>query len=717
MANVWKTFDIKDATKNSVEEVRIPLSSVMKALTTFIETGVGAMDVLSSTLSFTENVHLAGFQLLLSEVQSLLTGLSETGIYSLSVMPNSLQSLGRHRGGFGLFKQTFLESMHDYEDPNRPQISETGALGGVFLVLTEENPAKYIDANIQLHQLFGKECPIRFPTPINLKTRWADSLGMPIENSVLLFTQEQPTSLRLEWQEPCPQGGRFLDVFQTSKFYIERSKNREGFLRLREKTPEESTPLDEEQEGAGRERYVEPFLDNEGNPIYCWEPLNPDDPFIDPILDAADVSQNRLNFLSGQYAYVIKDLERGIENGYYYRIRAVPRAAKLVPYEALVLNHQKVQETITLYDLVTGIQSIQKSCPPSAPILGYLPKIDTSFDLPTAVHNVFRSAYLLRFDTVVTTNSGAQTLMGSGMLDRSLSHVLDKIKTASIHQDGSSEVIKYWGKSLYDDVEDLKYPTTRVVKSLAVAAQDMDPFGGVDEYLVPLLKMGDRERVRHEIERRTWDLTKKTVKFLVTNESLREMFQEEYLRNQDWIHDVLTNDLAFDSSVFRGSDFFREEIYVLMQILKGGTNLGTPPNWKSLKLLEDLFPIAAEIEQKLFDLLRSINNSFQSIMDDFQDSLASIRQRLLILQRASEALADFSLVLEVFGALGTLGFSILVIPPETGGTRKFISNFINAEEPPEQNDRQYVAGLVLAYGGNSTDDFSAIANAFKLLWG
>lgn len=721
----WK--DVEIGFGDSIEPISDALSSTIGTLVSVVEVGVSVLEVLSSFLVVSGNPISAAMQLLLSEIQTILADLEQTGVHGLFMVPTSHEELVQHKGGYGKFEQMFLNSIHDIEDPERPQIASSGFMGGLFLILTAPNPSDFIKSFMRLYRYFDRRFDVRYPAPVGVKIRQADEFGIPLENIFWLWDDDldNAETLRLEWQEPRVANDILLDFYGNNKFYIERSKSREGKLQLKSKTPRnKQTPLDKKREADGKtKKLYEAALDEFNDPIFYWEPVDPDDPFVD-VSDTLDIANNRVNFLSGSYAYILEDVEKGSENGYYYRVRSVPSDTTLKKKAVAAEDAQgNYLDSTEVYELQLDGKSIGKYAEPNPPVFGYIPDVDPDFDLPTALLNVYRAAYLLRFDTDYRDNLGDS--VKPSILKNPLNEKLyPRLEETEIYeyqeQDPDGTLVDrglfYWGGTLFENrasVMTHMEAKQELKKDLFVDPASFDPFGGADEFMLPRLDQPDRELLRNAIDRKAANSIKKLVALITANESLYDTFQQLYTSAEDDILELLTSGVTL-IDIIEATDK-RSTIYTLLQLV-GDPRPGAPPNWESLRLLEDLFPFANEIANKLFDSISALNNMLLDTLAELEGTLDAARDRLAAITAILDTIEDLLVILEELAALN-VGMYALHIPPTSGGTPKFISEFINAANPPDTENSDFVGGVVLAYGGAGKSDIEGIANAFKLIFG
>jgi hypothetical protein len=720
----WKGGELRVA--DTIRPITVGTSNIVQGIAGVIETGIAILDLLSSFLVVGQNPLLAGVAVLLEEIRTLLQSLSETGVHSLFIVPETPEEILEATGGYGKFEQTFLAALHDLEDPQRPQFSDDSTAGAFFLLLLKDDPSELIPILVQLFSFLARRFEFRYPEPVNVRIKPANQSGVPQERILNVFSDASTalTTLRLEWQEPRIANDIFLDFFGKNKFYIERSKSREGDLRLREATSRSVTnPLESRNTEQGLGQVIDPFIDDDGDPIYYWEPLNPDNPFVEP-KNAWNYTLNRINFLSGSYAYIIEDVEPGQESAYYYRVRSVPADTRLEPVNVTILNAQGKVEEKTVYDLKLGDERIHKLCPPSLPVFGFLPDIDLTFDLPSALLNLYRVAYLYRFDARFRLTDGTSA-SGPDLLDPSISDAFyQRLKdpSAGIHTfseldtEGNpiESLIYYFPFGLFDSEKEILnyFKTETSWQNFWYAdARTFDPFGGVDEFIAPSINLPTSTRMRLEIDRIALKKVKKLVPFLLANDGLRSIFQTLYLNNEDLIKSLLVEGV--------GSLDFKEDrdtIYQMVQFVNGGSRSGNPPNWESIRLLDEIVPIAKTWTDKIFEFLTALNNTLQNTLADLRRTIRSVQDRLAVITELLDLLDDLILSLDLFAQL-LPNFQILWIEPRRGGNTRLVSEFRNAEDKPTSDAGQVYASFVFAFGGPGKGDVDGITNVFKFLFG
>jgi len=720
----WQELEISIG--DQIEPIGDGLDTAVQALATIVGTGISILELLSSFLVVSDSPVMAAVQALLTEIQDLLASLSETGVHSLAMLPTTTEELERYQGGYGKFKQLFYQSLYDTEDPNRPQFSSGSTTGALFLLVTEPNPSRFIESLYRLFSFFDKPFDLRYPSPVNVKVKPAGQLGLPEDQLLNVFTEEgrELDRLRIEWQEPRTSNDVLLDIFAENKFYIERSKSSQGDLELTEQIPVTRRSPQERRRDNSEIKHI-PARDEFGDLIYHWEPLDPNDPFID-LVDTLDIKNSRINFLAGSYAHIITDVEKGSDNGYYYRVRSVPKNTVLVPATKMVRNSQGEEVEKEVYNLVLGNDNIGPVSRPSVPAFGYLPDLDTSFDLPTALLNTYRAAYLLRFDANYKTQFGIEALGPSLMTPSVKASLYEQVGAQEYDYldtdpegDTITEILPFFEEPLFSDneaSEEMDYTNMRdsINAALVIDADTFDPFGGVDEFLEPRLNLPPNVRLRLAIDKIIDTKIKALVPYLAANDELLLIFQTLYTENENAILTLLTEgvhflDLSEETEI-------RNDIFSILQLINSGDTQGIPPNWESTQVLNDYFPFVNKITNQLSDLIFSLSNVLQSTLDDFEATLESLQDRLEVLTSLLDVVSEAIVLIEEFSDMAT-NLRLLWIPPDTGGNGHLISELRSADNPPEQVSDEYMASLVFVFGGAGPADVLAIQNAFQFLFG
>ena len=710
----WQQLDL------GFEAVLDPLSTgvsgAVGGLAGLLQTGVSVLDVLSSFLVLNSSPILIAVEALRTEILTLLADLEDTGVYGLFLVPDTLEEYTQYRGGYGKFQQVFLESLNDPDDLNRPQFASSAALGGVILYLSSPDPLDLILNGGELFNFFARPFPLGLPAPVNLTATPVFRGATPGEtfkvNVLDTFTGStpQPNALLFEWQEPRVSRDVFFDFYGSAKFILERSKNREGVLVLQpseDRAPTTVTPLDKRATREGREKAAaEPLLDEKGLPVYYWEPVDAADPFIEASDLFYDVSGvTNFNFIAGTYSY-LREVDPGIENGYYYRVRAVPADATLDTIQGRVFTPEG-EETQPYFVLKRNGKILSSdTAPASAPVKGFLPSVDTTFDLPTALLNLYRAAYKLRFDSDVYTTQGVLA-SGSSSIDPALpGSLFESLTEDQVYDQGMNPLVTYFAASLFGEGPLLTYTEAAfgLTQDLVADAAEFDPFGGIDEFILPRLSLEDFERFRLSVDRLALPQVQQLTPILANNEGLFDVFRQLYTANEVAILEIIEDDLPLSS--FNGdTPGPRQAVFTVLQLVNGFVSTGAPPNWESIKVLQDLFPDAGEAVNRLFNLITSFEAIFQDATSELQNTIQGVEDRLVLLtallDRIDALIASLSAILSL-----DFDINLLYIPPAVGGNSRLITEVLTASNPPDTDPSNYF--LAIALLGGTADIFSLI---------
>lgn len=691
------------------------ISGTVGGLAGILQAGIAILDVLSSFLIISSSPLLAAVEALRAEILNLLQDLSETGVYGLFLVPETLEEYVQYRGGYGKFQQLFLESLNDIDDLDRPQFPSTAVLGGVILYISSEDPLDLILNGAELFNFFARPFPLGLPAPVNLTATpvFRDGLANTIQVNILdtfSGTTPQPNALLFEWQEPRVDRDVFFNFFSSSKFILERSKSREGTLILQpsdQKAPTKVTPLDKRISAQGRAQSAsEPLLDEKGRPVYYWEPFNANDPFIeagDLFEDTSGVTN--FNFIAGSYAF-LADVPVGIDNAFYYRVRAVPQDATLEQVQGRVFTPEG--EVDAPYFVLKRGDDILSSdtAPASAPVKGFLPNVDTTFDLPTALLNLYRAAYKLRFDTDVFDTNG-NLAVGSSSVEPALPGSLFTSITADVvYEQGDNPDVSYFPPSLFGEADSNTYNEAQsdINNDLVADAADFDPFGGIDEFILPRLSLQDFQRVLLAIDRVAIPQVQQVTPILANNEGLFDVFRQLYTANEVAIQEIISDDTPLN--VFNGdTPASRSAVFTVLQLVNGFVSTGAPPNWESVKILDDIFPDAGDAVNRLFNLITSFEALLQDATSELQGTIQGIEDRLAVL---TSLLDQIDALIASLSAILALDFDVnlLYIPPAVGGNARVISEVLTATNPPDTDPNDYF--LAIALLGGTADIFSLI---------
>lgn len=691
------------------------------ALLGVAEAVLNVLDVVQTFMFDFPNPVKFAVDALLAQVQQLLDDLRKSGVYGLYILPTTLEEVALYRGGYGKFRELFVTSVYDVRDANRPQIGSQGYMGAVFLLFTKDSAASFIGQTLDLADLFRLPTDVAYPGAINLKITPATNAGaVPGDLASLLSATTSWDALLMEWEEPKFGRDVFLDVFSDNKFYLERSRTRDGYAlvkdygRLALKDPLADLKAANGVDAAPYDDLVNRL----GEPAFYWEPVNPDKPFIemgDPDLDRG--------YIAGSYTYLLKGVAKGKDNAYYYRVRSVPKDTVLIPQTSSYVDDVgDVAESITTYNL-SGKGPLAR---PSSPALGFLPDPPAQVDLPTAVLNLYRAAYLLRFDAEFYEDNRA--LPGSLTLTPSIPAYLERLDAgadgiggfATLGDEAQGEKpVRYFTGPLFEkDVPEYaqsqRYVAT-VGTLVGSTVLEADPFAGAREmFEQAIFNLSPAERLRLFVDREALGRVERVLPVLAQNEALARMVQDLYLRVSDRIALALTqSDPGAD--VFRNANY-RQDILSALQALEGHSRPGAPPNWRSLRIFADIFPGGDALVDQLATLLTGLSNAYGGASVSLGLASGDLRQRLALLNSVIDFLDE---VVAFYANLDAVNFtaSALVVPPDRGGVDYLVRAIMESENPPDTEADSYVAGVVLAYGGATVEEAAALATTAKIVFG
>ena len=135
----WETFDLSDVLPGADE-----LEELQTAVDTLVALGdvaIAVLEVLRAFLVGIPNPLSPILSVLLNELQQVIDNLRETGAFGLYLFPTTLEEIEFYKGGYFKFRQLFLQSLYDVEDPNRPQVGASGTLGAFFILANRASVA------------------------------------------------------------------------------------------------------------------------------------------------------------------------------------------------------------------------------------------------------------------------------------------------------------------------------------------------------------------------------------------------------------------------------------------------------------------------------------------------------------------------------------------------------------------------------------------------
>jgi hypothetical protein len=237
-----------------------------------------------------------------------------------------------------------------------------------------------------------------------------------------------------------------------------------------------------------------------------------------------------------------------------------------------------------------------------------------------------------------------------------------------------------------------------------------DPFGGAREMFADGFDLGDAELIRLWIDKAAIKKIDEILPTLVQNEGLAEMFKGFYQNADANITRILTEDIT--TLVQDGT--IRGEVALLINSVDRYEQLGVPPNWQALRVLKDIIPEGDAIFDRLFKMMKSLENAFQGIDDALTSTIDGLRDRLAIISDIIDFLDQILALYASFDLLDTL--SILYIPPNVGGTQYIATQFMSAGNPPQTSPNDFTAGVALVVGGAGPADATEGLKALKFIF-
>jgi hypothetical protein len=683
----WKGFSLPDELVNTAK-AGANIGQVVSQAAGAVDALSSLLDVVKTFSSAIADPKLALIRGILQGVKDVISSLEESGVFALFMLPEDLNDLAQnYQGGYDEFEQLYVNSLLDTRDGERPQFP-AGILGGVVLYFDADGAAQIISLISRLTDVFDREGQ-SYPPPVNVRARPATESGRPVDESIVAAFQdegERANALLLEWEEPRVANDVFLDIFANNKFYIERAENASGDrIQLEDVPRSQENPIEKSQRKEGDNPQLGRYLKDpsNGKTIRVWNPIDPDDPFVEP---GQTEPGERVNFLSGSYSYLVEDIEEGVENGAFYRVRSVP--------EDVTLDQRRGQYVLER----SGV--LYRDSKPSAPAFGSIPDIEyDQFDLPTAILNVFRVGYMLRFDRRIRVNNDA--IPGNARLRDSIPNTFYESIDTETYQytvDGQAQSVEFFDDQLFDSLNiiDFERARTFVKQDFVQDPFGFDPFGGVDEFLSPRSELADNERLRLAIDRVVEERVEKLTSIMSRNNQLYETFRSRYRENEATIRNFLTSSTPL--SEFLDEDL-RRDISLLIRLTEGNVQQGTPPNWESVEFVQDILPDVDELFTDLINAIESLEATFETLASDIEDNIEGIQDRLdrltALIEKIEQAIAFIERIINILD----FDINILFIPPQEGGTEAFINTFYEAENKPESDPDAFFAGLSFVTGG------------------
>lgn len=631
----------------------------------------------------------AAVTLLISTLQTLLADTSDAQVAALFALPTRLEEMNLYARGFSGWTETVAGSFFDAGDVSRPQTSSNGVAGALLLAVTAPDAASFQDACNGFLRFFGRVSRMQIPAPVNYRALLADDDGNAILDPLsVLDGSRDPSTVRLEWEEPT-FAGNDLNLFEGRRIYIERARTREG-------TPVSAPPpsppsIRDSRDQRPSSSYVEPARDREGSSLFEWEPLEPTNPTASFFPRAIPFIQDgyELDWIAGKYFLILRNIARGSDNAYYYRIRMVPSDVQVVFQSG---SWQLIRNGVP-YD----------GSMPSVPAIASLPNPLPAFDFTNAFLNIYRMAHILRFDTVVQQTNGA-ILPGVSLLDP-ISEVI--LAGTSFSPFAQAPTVRYLTSPLLPDPLTPAQARVEARDPSTLVLTRLDPFAGQDEMFQALFDAEGSEALRLLSDRRAFDFLARAAQQILAQDAVRNLFQTQYQTIGARVETLLATGVS-DSDF--GDVAFRSSVAFLLSLFRGLASTGRPPDWVNFRLFADGFP---DINTYL-DLFLQLTNSLQALAQTPNDLLASgqdaLTQRLAFL---SSILDQIDSIIQFFASLNQ-SISLLWIPPSVGGVERVVTEVLTSSNQPQTGANTFTGGVVLYISGPNV---GPVVDAFSLIFG
>ncbi len=696
----------------------LSVDGVMGPTVAFLESVADFLGVLKNLLFDFGNPLAAIIDGLIQEIIDLLNGLRQIGVFFLNLLPN-FQTDPEYlqiKGGYEAFIRRINTSLSDTEDPNRPQFGPTHLMGGIVLALNTSRIGDLIKITNQITGFLGRAWAAQPAAPINLTAVPADTEGNAIPLSPTLGTFEVGGAL-LEWSTPG-----ILTAFTFPDFFlIERSNLKQGDLQFFE------VPLDTFANLSQPDLQKETvFVKRFGVQHSEWDVVATVAPDVAAFSQDAIPTQDQfgllhfpedaegvvqtpaalLSLLNPQSEDNFTFFDPSAEKGetYYYRVRSFYGDETELAFTAAVAD--KIVSGPTTSEPSTPASVSIPNTPEQFPIDPDTVTPENPTGEQTSLHKamlvLYRAAYALQFYRLETEFPG-------------------DIPT------GTESVPEIDARSLFDWLNFIEGVFAVVVAEQS--AQDISDHIGI---------FSNRAANRILLRPQAADLFASV--YATQEADLRLLWELFEL-------DLTSVEVAavIQDPPPLGVEINRVNVLQLINLVRDlGLFDGTPPNWQTIRLLEDIFPLAEEALSTSVSWLQGLLKGAQGIVND-------VGEYIEFLERKIAFLLDFIETIETtlqFMVTADFGGYLLHIPPAVGGTQYFTNALLTAEpaeatsildeirevftEPsppgtvsvppgPGGGSNDYTSGFVLAYGTVGDPEFEkrfeATKAAFELLFG
>lgn len=710
----WQSFNLNSVLPGA--SLAPAVNSLLQAIQTLEQANTLVLQILQTGVLPNDPALLA-IQASLAALQALLNNIfsdaANASVSTLFALPTSIEELPLYARGFEGWRNTVVGSFYDVGDLERPQISSAGTAGALALLITSPNALSFLNQLSNLTGFFNLPLTARIPSAQALSIVPCDADGNAIrEPELVLDGTVTPAGLLFSWEEPFI-GQSLLNIFQGAEVYVERSRSRLGDVRPA--LPQAPSQRNTDRNDSGR---VPTPSTNEdpsdpgasalsGVPIEGWEPLDPVNPANGSFFSSGlSVGQINPGALPGQFKLaLIGNQYLGSDNAYYYRIRVVP---------ADVSVRRKPADEGGNWELFkqTGGATYTDSLP-SLPALGLAPNPPDGqvFNFTDAFLNIYRAAYLLRFDiNQPLFDSNQNTLPGPGILRTPVPlGLLSRSEFTPPSPVNNPDVKSLTASAL---IPGGAFPTVEESRADArdpgvALLQAFDPFAGQEEFFQDLTGASASTLFRRFSDRQAFIFLKNISAKIAQQTGLRETFRITYQAVEPQIKALLSNPLNAASFENRPLRF---ALVSLLGAVQGLESVGQPPDWTSFRLLSDGLPLVNTYLDVITSIITSINAYVQASSLIISDATNFLNSRLNALNNLSIALQN---IIDIFTAFNQ-NVALLYIPPTQGGTDRVVAEFLSAANPPQTGPQDYTAGVVFFLGGPSAQSIGAL---LSLLFG
>ena len=752
----WKGVNLQDMIPG--RELIPAIQAVFDPIQAALQWVVDGLEVIKQFLIGLDYPIVALIQALIDQIQTLLDDLRASGVYELDVFPDFMHDpeMTSILGGYPSLVRKIVGSLNDVEDYNRPTFSSSAFMGGVVLMVNTNELGPLIKAINLILKFLDRNMRVEPIAPVNLQAEPSSEDGNPIFKLLNIVTTWQGNNsveppgtfgmdgVILEWGMPNLQ---LPGLGKPDAFIIERSKSKEGHFLAKYEPADTYESVHKTAVSSGGHQ-ISKSVKYLGKNQAIWEHVAtvapdmvtgltgavasiidgkvvdtyvPADSFWGAVeqevigvfaddtyrfWDRPEESHRETAFfdkLLGRDRYLgggeifdskadaVKAAKEAPALGetYYYRVSAAYDHA-VFDFDWTTVNLQLASDDDgdnTVPDWVTKIPRAA-----SSPTTVTLPIFPEGVDMFSAISNTLQAAYALGF-----------------------------YKRAS---EFGTNPIPLGTESIPEIDFRYKLGYTPFVPEWVALGQLIDSTFG-------------------EIEAGIWQYRNRIFSRLLRNPTTAALFGQLYKDFQSTIDNqyIIYKGVVFaevesgtplgtaiDQTYLKSDTTTRAKVYKLIQLLQGtALTTGTPPNWKTIRPLEDILPWVDQIFTILMRKLKGMVAAYDTAVKALVDYITVLQRRVEQLLELVEFIEKILIMLVSLD----VGIYTLVIPPSTGGVGYFIDQLQGAkpeqEADPEKKPPQLelpaggpddlAAGIVWAYGAPSAENLVAIKTAFGLIFG